>query len=327
MAASSRSLVRLLGGGGYLLPQQHYFGLNGLAFIAGVALVAAQSCGVLLTAANSAIISCGAVLLFGLPHGALDLELLQSGSRHRAVPAHVLLIAYLMLALATYGLWVVKPLLSLAVFVVISVIHFAEDWRACHVPLLANGLALATLTAPVYFHRPALDALFVTLSHRSCATILVDFLLLVAPIALMSGIVAVIDLFESDYKDTAVAASITLVVMVLLPPLIGFAIYFCLLHSPAQLRESVRTLLLGSDGGYSKRTLSAIVVAVTFAAIGLTALIFLALPRAAIAASIFRATFVALSVLTVPHMMMPPLERWARKTWQWPSLAKATGSL
>ncbi len=311
MNANETSLVRELGGGNIAFspPNLSLFNIVALVVLLGTTL--ARAFGFDLAAAMPTALACGAILVFGLPHGALDLELLKADPSGHSVPRSALLGAYLFCAGAMYLLWCGHPLFALAVFLCVAVVHFAEDWAGCRSPVLAIGLALATLAAPLMNHRADINILFTALSGDPSAPMLVDGMLLIAPVALLVGGVACLDLLKNGQAPTAIAGCITLGAMLTLPPVIAFAIYFCLLHSPAHLRENVLALVRGADGAHRAWPIAAITVGMTVAAMGLTALIFIGLPQSVETMPFFRATFMILSILTVPHMVMPHLVAWA----------------
>jgi len=108
-----------------------------------------------------------------------------------------------------------------------------------------------------------------------------------------------------------------LVGMVVLPPVIGFALYFCLFHSPRHFRESLSAL---GWSGFAKWVW--VVAALTIAAGTIAALIFGMEVRAAPSDRIMTASFITLSILTVPHMLVPILiDRLARRGPLHPSTA------
>ncbi|UVO52712.1 Brp/Blh family beta-carotene 15,15'-dioxygenase [Sphingomonas sp. SUN039] len=243
--------------------------------------------------------ACLALLLFGLPHGSLDISLLNNAARtgvHRTI-AVVLL--YLGCAATMYFAWRAAPALALGVFLVLACIHFAEDWNDTLPSFFAVGTAVAMLTAPVFLHRAEVGDIYVRLTGVSASAIWMDVGILVAPISLAAALVGI---YLADCRAKAVETAMSLLAMILLPPIVGFALFFCLSHSPTQL---VAGLTRTKNRSHLRWTLE--IAAVTLAALGIAALIFG--HRASITASdgAIVASFVTLSILTVPHMLMPHL--------------------
>ena len=264
----------------------------------GVALAAAAA-GVDFGSGTAVLLCCGAILLLGLPHGALDMVALLGASpraRERAIAS------YLALAGAMAALWWAVPGAALLLFFAIAIGHFSEDWPGPG--LIAHGGALALLAAPMLFHRGEIDGLFAIIAGPRAIPPLADSLLLVAPVALAAGLTGCALLWSAGRSMLAGSSAAALAGMVLLPPLAGFALSFGLFHSPRQFARGLAGL-----GGQPWR------VPVT-AASGAAILFVVGIARFGtpqlLSVGVLRGTFVVLSVLTVPHMMLPLILRSSR---------------
>ena len=71
---------------------------------------------------------CLALLLFGLPHGSLDIALIRRRARLGPWQVVTTVSVYLGFAAATYAIWKIAPVWALAGFLVVAIFHFAEDW-------------------------------------------------------------------------------------------------------------------------------------------------------------------------------------------------------
>lgn len=253
----------------------------------------------LLTGPTMITATCAALLLGGLPHGALDLAVLRSD----AGPRFALVITlYLVLAAGMFATWQVAPTLALALFLAMAMAHFAEDWADAEHPFFALGIAVATLSAPAMLHHQAVAGLFVLLTGTPVAAGLADVLLLVAPAAAACALLAILLLWQAGQRVTAVNALCGLTAMILLPPLTGFAIYFGLIHSPTHFRAGLKRLAPAT--GVSRPTIVATLGGLTIALATL-----IALPTTGLPSNVFVASFMTLSILTLPHMAVPLLVR------------------
>ena len=264
----------------------------GLAMLAGVPLGGAVGTSV----------ACLMLLVFGLPHGTLDLELIKARSRGPWTGLASLLVLYLGLATAMLALWQVAPVLALGAFILTAAVHFSEDWDGTGSRFLELGMALALLCAPTLIHRDALSGIFIGLTGQAEAAIIADLMLLVTPVALVVAVVAVSALWTSGRRVQAAGATLTLASMVVLPPIVGFALYFCFFHSPRHFRESLFSL---DWRGFARW--GWVVVPLTLAAGGIALVLFGLEVRAALPDRIMAASFMTLSILTVPHMLVPLL--------------------
>ncbi|KFL44776.1 hypothetical protein IL54_0142 [Sphingobium sp. ba1] len=282
--------------------------------IAGLVVITATTIclycfGVLLDTSTMTALASATLLIFGMPHGSFDLALLQRHSTGRGVFGSriALILLYLACAGVMYLLWRAAPLAALTAFLLMSVIHFAEDWEGCGSPFIAGGIALALISAPSLSHGDSLSTLFVTLSGRASAAILADCLLLVAPTMLLLAIAGVAMLWHMGRRRLALSAACALLAMLVLPPVMGFALFFCLVHSPIQFRSHATALgLRGIDqwGGT--------VIPLSLGGLGIAVAIFALGSGQSLPEGIFASSFMALSVLTAPHMAVPMILRMAQ---------------
>lgn len=263
-------------------------------------LTLAGAGGAAIGGSTGTIAACLAILIFGLPHGSLDLEILKHHYAAGAGSMIAVLLLYLGLAFTMWALWQGNPVAALAVFLGIAILHFSEDWPETGSAFLAQGMACAMLAAPVWFHGGALRDAFVALSGTSDAALVADMLLLLAPVSLAVAVVAMWTLWQTGHRQRAMTAAFALVGLIVLPPVIGFACFFCLYHSPRHFSEAI-----GRMTGI--RHVELAVGLVTLAALGLAVVLFLATAGVDLPARFIAASFLTLSLLTVPHMLVPLL--------------------
>lgn len=262
------------------------------------ALMALQGSGVILAGPVPTVAACAAILLFGLPHGTLDLTIIRREREVGQTAMCALLLCYIGLAVMMGAVWQWAPVAALAIFIFIAVVHFAEDWREIGSAFLAQGMAIALLAAPTLLHLAQMEQLFVALAGHSEAALVANVLLLLAPTSLAVATVAIWTLLRTGRDDQAMVGAITLAGMILLPPVVGFALFFCLYHSPSQLQAAVAR---AAEVRSSRRTIALL----TLAAIGIAALLFAGEVRAELPDQFVAASFMTLSLLTVPHMIVP----------------------
>ena len=253
----------------------------------------------LLTSSAMTTATCVTLLIGGLPHGALDLAVLRRDAEHRIA---LVICLYLGLAAAMFATWQVAPTLALALFLAMAMAHFAEDWSDSEHPFFALGIALAILSAPALFHHQAMGELFVLLTGEPNAVGLADTLLLVAPAATACALLAILLLWNGGYRATAANAACALAAMVVLPPVTGFAIYFCLIHSPSHFRAGLKRLAPAT--GVTRPTIVA-----TLGGLAIAVAAFHFLPASDPSSGLFVASFMTLSILTLPHMTVPLIIR------------------
>jgi len=274
----------------------------------GVATIAATVGAIVLIAPLTASLAssattllCLSLLIFGLPHGSLDIAMLRRSATLGARHVALIVTLYLGLAAITYALWVYASVAALASFLLIATVHFAEDWSDDLPPFFAVGAAVALLASPALLHSQAIAEIFVSLTGESSAVTIADLSILIAPVALIATGSAVWLMLREGKTARALETIAVVGGMVLLPPVIGFAIFFCLSHSPKHLSAARRTLR-----GHDREALM-----LTCAAMGIAAALCALRPSGGVADTAIFAAFVTLSVLTVPHMIVPHIvKRW-----------------
>jgi Brp/Blh family beta-carotene 15,15'-monooxygenase len=244
---------------------------------------------------------CLLILLLGLPHGAIDITtLLEVGRSGRQQLQAIGL--YLMAGSAMALVWWLAPDFALALFMVIAIVHFSEDWREIQSPFLAHGTALGFLVAPGVLHRAEIGLLFKTLAGADGSGLLGSVMTLVTPIALTCIVVTLSMLLANGRRETAVTGLVALFGLLLLPPVLGFTLFFCLLHSPRHFAAA-----LGTDADAAWQTWKTPIVLTTTAALGLALILFWLVRSPSISDGLIRTSFMTLSMLTVPHMLLPKI--------------------
>jgi beta-carotene 15,15'-dioxygenase len=243
---------------------------------------------------------CAGILLLGLPHGTLDLALIRQSYRTKNMIGVVAL--YLGFAAAMYAVWQIEPIIALAVFFGLSISHFTEDWAGRLSPFIARGIAVALLTAPAILHHETLRLLFAMLVGASHAALVTYAAILVAPLAVVVASVGIVSLWIDEHQTLAIATTLSLAGMIFLPPLVGFAAFFCLMHSPTQFSAGLHKLQLAGIV-----QLGLIVGPLSLASLGIAAFIYSQLSADSMSTSMVASVFITLSVLTLPHMVMPSL--------------------
>lgn len=244
------------------------------------------------------------VSTIGLPHGGLDAWLAQRRGLVRGWGQIVLFhVLYLLAAITVGVLWWWQPGLALIGFLLISAWHFAGDWPGLP-PTWRMLAGVALLGLPAWSWVEPVTGIFGVLAgqegERLAALIGAGGPLLLSVLACT--------LWLLRRQPLAAAEVLALAGLALTaPPLLFFAVYFCALHSPRQLRLSL-------TGVSSAQRRSLLLLAGAYAAV--SGLLVLAAGFAIVAVDHtlqvwwaqldadqgLRMLFIGLAALTVPHM-------------------------
>ncbi len=245
------------------------------------------------------------IVAFGVPHGALDLEIGRNLLRRRVgfwwFP--VFAVPYLALVGAVLLAWRLTPEVSLAAFLAASVWHFGtEDTDGGVWPVLfRGGLPIAV---PVLLQPGATARVFSAASGLAFtqppAWLAVASCLWLIPACLV--------VLRSRIRDLALPGALC-AAFALLPPLTAFALYFVTVHAPAHVAELIR------HPGRAPRirdTASAWRLAVpgTVLTIAIGAALWPTYAAEQVQVRLLCVTLQLLAALTLPHMI---LDAWLRR--------------
>ena len=246
-----------------------------------------------------------AVVFIGLPHGAMDGALaIHLGWMNRPIMAATFLLAYVGLAALVVGMWLIVPTVGFLVFLAISMFHFgrgdivprAKEHQLAEV-LMRGGLVLAGISL---FHRPEVDSIFGVLIGSDTEIV---WLFLQAIGVLTLVLIPYVILSKSKQERTTASFEVVglLALFAIAPPLLGFAIYFCGVHSVRHFKHM--GTMLKSTLQQFQVTRTTVVFSLMTWAVGL---LVLANQSASIGLepALLQVIFIGLAALTVPHMIL-----------------------
>lgn len=226
----------------------------------------------------------------GLLHGASDLRLVAPGRRL------VFLGCYLATALACLLCWQLAGTAALLLFLLLSAWHFAHEDELFPKRLASLALGLFIIGGPAVVHEAAVARLLALAMGPAASLALADWL---ARVLLLGGLLALPVLLLAVWQQRCPRLAVTLLAVVLAPPLVGFALGFYLLHAAPQTGARQRLLGAPTFKAYLRLTWPILLGAALFTLAG--GLVFLLQERTGI-----RALFAVLAAFAVPHMLVLP---------------------
>ncbi len=271
--------------------------------LAIAAIIAATA---LLPAGAAWIAALTAIIVLGVPHGALDGEIARTFLRPRFGAAWFPLFAvpYLTLFAVVMLAWDVAPIATLAAFLGASVMHFgtqdAPSGRGLQV-LVRGGLPIAT---PVLLHPLATTSVLAGIA--AVPIVAVPTWLWVAAWGWMgAGFIWVAASVQAGMSRRLVVPALLAGSFLVLPPLTAFALYFVCIHAPAHMA----TLIHGSARA-PRVTDHASAFRLAMPITALTLLIGMALwplYNGVLPVRLLGVTVQVLAALTLPHMVLDAL--------------------
>lgn len=254
-----------------------------------------------------------AVTVLGLPHGALDFAVAKSLRLVNSLnSALYFIIAYVAISALAIIFWIAFPAMGLALFLAVSIYHFSADWRDTMPSYAGIGLAAVIICGPAIFYSATLLTLFTSLllSFES-AEWLIQSMQLIFGAGIVMFLYFVFSALRDKQRDKQAVGKwpcaewIALVVSsLILSPLLHFALYFCLLHSPKHLQDVSVKL------GLSVR--KAVIISLPFVLLTLilAAVLFKLVGTHELNVTLLRWIFIGLFGLTMAHMLL--INLWHR---------------
>ena len=245
------------------------------------------------------------VVLIGLPHGAFDGAIANHLGAGRSIAATAKFIAsYCATAALVIAIWIIFPAITLALFLIISMIHFGRgDASAKSRPvfmtqvLLHGGLPIFGI---IYFQQSSVIPLFDALTNGASDLAILISKIMVPVLGLMAGLYGLMAFRDASLRARFAEFILLSVVITLLPPLVSFALYFCIIHTGRHMRRIWHVLAstISPKGLYRQAA------GFTLASWLVGGAAFLWLENGDLDAALLQVVFIGLAALTVPHMIL-----------------------
>ena len=244
------------------------------------------------------VVLTGAVILAGLPHGALDPLLFnQTNGQINRKESIRFYLSYVLGATVTFLFWLWQPEISLVLFLVISAWHFADDWYAVLPRSYQLGVGASVIILPIFFQPVEVITLFGYLGVNWSQAAVAKVIFIPGVLACAVMILAVLaSLYRKSWASLEIFSLGALAFLT--PPLIFFSVYFCLLHSPRHILNVIEVLKPNIRG--------LLIYGITFTLLSVVIIFAVVESRTVIQSSavLTQAIFIGLFCLTVPHMFV-----------------------
>ena len=252
------------------------------------------------------LIGLAGIVMIGLPHGAYDGAVaIHLGIIKRFSSFVKFMIIYVALAALVVAIWMIAPIISLIIFLTISMLHFgAGDIKngqgvlGFSEALAHGGLAIVGISQ---FHRSEVDEIFSYLINNDTTYVwlAIDILTVATIFAIITCVLQALN--NSKWSVTVVELLLLGIIYAVAPPLLGFAIYFCCVHSARHFRK-IYASIKQSVSTTSIRNQAILFTSISWIAAGIAFWMFADFANPG--PTIMRITFIGLAALTVPHMLL-----------------------
>lgn len=261
------------------------------------------------------VVASAMILLLGVPHGALDMMFAR---KLHAITSPLgwacFGLIYGLLAVAVVAVWDVAPSVFLIGFLLISVAHFSGDPGPGTFAVSRVVYGGAVIILPALLHPDAVGRLFAMLAGPDSEALLMPWLMQAAwpwlAAVVLCAAVEARRSWQTGLELLAVGLLATLA-----PPLIGFAAFFCGMHSARHILRAV---------AYGRPMQPWMVLASAFVPMVMVLVGSIAgwrlLGDVTFDARLVQLVFVGLAALTVPHMVL--IERVRLSGWSFTNTAR-----
>ena len=243
------------------------------------------------------------ILVFGLPHGAADGILVYQAMNAELIKFFSFLLFYISFGILVIICWYFFPLISLGVFLIISSIHFGimdmEGFKNKSLRYLRVMIHGSTIVLIIPFSHPIkVKNIFDLLVGHDTSMIFI--IINIIFYFWLAGALIIIIYSKSERFQVFLEISIISSLGIFLPPLWGFAVYFCGIHSLRHFQNLWS--LFKKKYTWNHAISSTLVVSI----ISLLLVISVAWVAAYdnLTNSLIRATFIGLAAFTVPHVLL-----------------------
>ena len=246
------------------------------------------------------------ILFIGIPHGAFDGAIsITLGYTKKLRLQLYFILTYILVSGAVIILWYFLPVITLILFILTSIFHFGcgdLDWNKSKFYFIGGYVHGCLIVLGIIFlNKIEVNSFFEILSGDQLSLLWTSLYL-----GLFFWIIAITYICLNYSKINIsnnyikLVLSISLVVL-LLPPLPAFAIYFCLIHSFHHIR---RTLPILEDFMKKQKAIFLMIIFSILSWVGCGIAFYYLSNLNTYPDTIIKVTFIGLAALTFPHMIL-----------------------
>ncbi len=247
------------------------------------------------------------VSFIGVPHGSFDgavAALLGFQSKKKFI---LFIIGYILISVAVIIFWINFSTIALTLFILMSIIHFGLcDWSNLRVKSYKWPIALThgmnIILGIIFFHTHETFEIFKYLSNENFIHIKKYLIIGYIIYIFLLTYYCFLALHTRELRRGLFEMLLILIIISLLDPLTGFALYFCFIHT----FKHIKAILSDTNQYLSNRkfvyTSTIIFTALTWIG-GCVTIVYLS-NNISFDESFIKTVFIGLAALTLPHMTL-----------------------
>ena len=259
---------------------------------------------------NLNIISFLLIFFIGLPHGSFDGAVASLVGFNTRIQFIKFLILYIFLFLVVISFWLLFPILSLFIFIIMTIIHFGFcDWTNFKIKKykfpVSFAYGMTIIFGIIFFNEEQSFIIFEYLTNDKIYSFQ-KFIFIPYILTSLSIIYFIyLFLFEKKLRTSVLEILLLLLIFYICDPLLSFSIYFCFFHTYKHLKHLINNIYLH----ISNKTfvLYSTLIFTIISWIGGAVVILFLTQNFNLYESIIKVIFIGLAALTLPHMILVDL--------------------
>jgi len=253
------------------------------------------------------IISFLLIFFIGLPHGSFDGAVASLVGFRNKIQFLQFLLYYLALFFFVIIFWLYFPIISLIIFIFMTIIHFGLcDWTNFKIDkykyFVCFTYGMTVIFGIIFFNEEQSFLIFEYLTNEKIYN-LKEYFFIPYILTLISLVIFFyLSFYENKLRRGIIEILFLLFIFYIFDPLLSFAIYFCFFHTYKHLKHLIKNIYLELPNK-NFVIYSTILFTIISWGGGILILTFL-IQNFTVYESILKVVFIGLAALTLPHMIL-----------------------
>jgi len=256
------------------------------------------------------IISFLLIFFIGLPHGSFDGAVASLVGFSNRIQFLQFLFYYLTLFLLVIIFWLYFPIVSLTIFIIMTIVHFGFcDWTNFKINKFKYSVSftygMTIIFGIIFFNENQSFLIFEYLTNDKIY-LFQKYILIPYLVTLLSIIYFIyLSFIEKKLRKGVIEILLLLSIFYFFDPLLSFAIYFCFFHTYKHLKHLIKNIYLNLKN--KEFVIYSTLIFTVISWIGGLGIVYFLVQNLSLYESLLKVIFIGLAALTLPHMLLVDL--------------------
>ena len=247
------------------------------------------------------------IFFIGLPHGSFDGAVASLVGFRNRVQFLQFLFYYLILFFLVILFWLYFPIISLIIFILMTIAHFGLcDWANFRINKYKYQVSftygMTIIFGIIFFNEKQSLLIFEYLTNEKIYYFQ-NYFFIPYTLTFFSIVYFIyLSFFEKKLRKGVLEILLLLLIFYIFDPLLSFTIYFCFFHTYKHLKHLIKNIYLNLPN--KKFVIYSTLMFTIISWIGGLGIIYYLVHNYSLYESILRVIFIGLAALTLPHMML-----------------------